>query len=299
MKTSNTGYVLLVSLLLILWATAFVAIRHGLESFSPANLAFLRYLVASASFGIIAIPGKFKAPQWKDIPAILFLGALGFAAYNLLLNYGEQKVDAGLASFIINTSPFIAVVWMVVKKDEHLAQADWIGLIISLVGIAVIIFSRNRSFSVNIEALLIFLAAICQGIYFVLQKGLLKRYKALELTAYSIWAGTLIMFFFTDQPFTELAQADSKHVASLIFLGLFPGSIAYLIVALILSKYKMSNFASYLFLIPFIAVFTGYVFLKEIPSFISFVGGMIIIIGILIKNRLISLPVPQITNKHI
>jgi drug/metabolite transporter (DMT)-like permease len=79
----------------------------------------------------------------------------------------------------------------------------------------------------------------------------------------------------------------------LFFLGLFPGSIAYLIVALLINKYKMSSFASYLFLIPFIAVFTGYIFLKEVPALVSFLGGLVIIVGVLIKNKVLKLGNPS------
>lgn len=290
MKENKWIYTTLVAVLLIVWATAFVAIRHGLESFSPANLAFLRYLIASLSFIIIACINKFRLPAAKDIPGCIVLGSLGIAAYNLLLNYGEQTVDAGLASFIINTSPFIAVIWVALTKQEKLSGTDWSGLILSFIGVAVIIFSGNNTFSLSIDALLIFGAAVSQGIYFVLQKKMLQKYSPLELTAYSIWIGTIILFFFTSKPFTALQTAETEHIFSLLFLGLLPGSIAYFIVAYLLAKYKMSSFASYLFLIPFIALFTGYLFLGEIPGWIALGGGLLIVVGILIKNKLIKLP---------
>jgi drug/metabolite transporter (DMT)-like permease len=289
MINRNFTYPVLVGILLILWATAFVAIRHALEFFTPANLAFLRYLIASVSFILIAVFKKFKKPALMDVPHFLNLGFLGFTAYNLLLNYGEQQVDAGLASFIINTSPFIAVIWIALKREEELEKSDWIGLLMALLGIAIIIFSKNKTFSINIYALLILGAAIAQGIYFVVQKRILKKYTPLELTAYSIWAATLQMLLFTKAPFQQLMTAKTEHLFSLFFLGLFPGSIAYLIVALLINKYKMSSFASYLFLIPFIAVFTGYVFLNEVPSAISFIGGLMIIAGILVKNKIVKL----------
>ena len=290
MRNSKLLYVVLTSILLIVWATAFVAIRHALESFSPANLAFLRYLIASVSFVVVAFFKKFKIPDIKDIPGCFALGLLGIAAYNLLLNYGEQTVDAGLASFIINTSPFIAVIWVAVTKQEKLANSDWGGLILSFIGVAIIIFSSNRNLSLSIDALLIFGAAVGQSIYFVLQKKMLQRYSPLELTAYAIWIGTVIMLFFTNKPFQELQNAKTEHILSLVFLGLLPGSIAYLIVAYILAKYKMSSFASYLFLVPFIALFIGYLFLGEIPGWIALGGGLLIVVGILIKNKLLKIP---------
>jgi drug/metabolite transporter (DMT)-like permease len=59
-----------------------------------------------------------------------------------------------------------------------------------------------------------------------------------------------------------------------------------LIVAFALAKYKMGNFASYFFLIPFITLGIGFLLLDEVPSMAAFLGGLLIILGILIKNKM-------------
>lgn len=280
---------MLIGIVLFVWASAFVAIRHGLEIFSAGNLAFLRYLTASVAFIVVAIIKKIKLPDVKDIPGCIFLGLLGFTLYNLLLNYGERTVDAGLASFIINTSPFISLLIVVFRKEEKISTQDCIGFIIAFSGVGIIIFSKNKTVSLNADALLILGAAISQAVYFVLQKKFLKKYTPLQITSYAVWCGTTILFFFADKPFAAIANADPNHIFSIIYLGIFPGTIAYLIVAFALAKYKMGNFASYFFLIPFIALGISFLLLNETPSLIGLLGGLLIILGILIKNKMIRI----------
>lgn len=274
----------LIAILLIVWASSFVAIRYTLEAYNPENLAFLRYLIASVTFIVVALIKKTKLPNLKDIPGFFVLGFLGFALYNLFLNYGERTVDAGIASFIINTSPFFSIIFVVLRKEEIMKKSEWFGILFSFTGVAILIFSKSKKIEVNIDALLILAAAISQGVFFVLQKKYYTTYTPLEITSYAVWSGTIILFFFSSNSIPAFANADWKHIMALIYLGIFPGSIAYLIVSYSLSKYKMSNFASYLFLIPFIAVIIGYLFLGEVPSLIGLAGGIMIIIGILVKN---------------
>jgi drug/metabolite transporter (DMT)-like permease len=177
---------------LILRSTSYIGIRYALHSYSAENLAFLRYLTASAIFLVIAIFQKIRIPKLIDLPGLAALGLLGFTLYNLLLNYGETTVDAGTASFVINTVPFFSLIFAAVMGEEKPQKTDWIGMTIAFSGVALIIISKNKNFhAFKWNVCLILGAAICQALYFSVQKRFLKKYKPLELTSYAIWIGTL------------------------------------------------------------------------------------------------------------
>jgi drug/metabolite transporter (DMT)-like permease len=82
---------------LVIWASAFAGIRAGLRGYGPANLAVLRFLVASSVLAIYAGIAHFRRPELRDIPGLAFTGAIGITFYNLALNYGETRVTAGAA----------------------------------------------------------------------------------------------------------------------------------------------------------------------------------------------------------
>ena len=289
-KTNNTKnidwkYAALIFSLLILWASSYVGIRYSLQAFSAENLAFLRYLTASIGFAIAALFIKIKMPLLTDLPRILLLGLTGFSLYNLLLNFGERTVSAGVTSFIINTVPFFTLFFVIVQKQEKTSKTDLLGLLIAFSGVFLIIVTTSAGTTFNYHTLYILGAALCQALYFSIQKKFLQKYSPIEITSYAVWSGTLVLFFFSKQPFYSVAKADWSYIISVLYLGLLPGMIAYLIVAYSLRKYKTSNVSSYLFFIPFITLLIGWIILNEIPSIWALMGGILIVSGVIIKNK--------------
>ncbi len=93
---------------ILLWASAFPAIRVALTAYTPAEVAFLRYLVASTLLGGYALISHMPMPRLRDLPLICLCGFIGFTLYNFMLNAGETTVAAGVASFII--SPEVGII---------------------------------------------------------------------------------------------------------------------------------------------------------------------------------------------
>jgi hypothetical protein len=84
-----------------MWASAFAVITFALLAFSPGELTLLRFLFASAAFGVIVALHRPPSLSCKDIPFIALLGLFGITFYRLVLNYGEQRVTAGATSFLL------------------------------------------------------------------------------------------------------------------------------------------------------------------------------------------------------
>ncbi|WP_259065195.1 DMT family transporter [Mucilaginibacter sp. X4EP1] len=279
-------YSLIVFAVLIFWSSSYIGIRFALESFSPGNLGFLRYLTASVIFFIASLFRKFKVPSIRDLPGLTALGLFGFALYNILLNYGETVVDAGSSSFIINTVPFFTLLFAVLTRTETASKKDWTGMAVAFAGVTIIIISKNQGIhAFNWHTLLILGAAVCQALYFMIQKKYLKKYTSFELTSFSIWIGTLLLWVSTNHPFTNIQVAPFSQTMAVVYLGVFPGAAAFFLMGLALNKYQLSQISSYLFLIPFITVFISWAVISEVISVYALTGGILIILGILIKNK--------------
>src|SRR4051812_49971573 len=83
------------ALVVVLWASAFAAIRAALEGFTAVELSVLRLLVASAALAAAAAVTHVRRPVARDLPPIVAAGATGMTPHQLLLNSGEQTVPAG------------------------------------------------------------------------------------------------------------------------------------------------------------------------------------------------------------
>src|SRR3954470_4026342 len=98
------------ALVVVLWASAFAAIRAALEGFTAVELSVLRLLVASAALAAAAAVTPVRRPVERFLPAIVAAGATGMTASQLLLTSGEQTVPAGTASLLVSTGPiFVAL----------------------------------------------------------------------------------------------------------------------------------------------------------------------------------------------
>lgn len=273
----------------IFWASSYPAIRVALIAYTPSQAAFLRYLVASVFLFIYALAVRMSLPKLEDLPAIALSGLLGFTLYNILLNTGETTVSAGTASLIISCEAGSIAVLAWLFFAEKLNRWGWIGIFMGILGVGIISFDWNAHFQISLGMLYIFLAMLAVSIYSVMQKSLLLKYSAIQITTYSIWAGTLFLFLFAPKAILSISNAPIDSTLAVAYMGLFPGVIAYISWSYVLSKIPISQAGSYLALIPVAAIAIAWIWLGEIPATICLLGGAVVGLGtILVERNIVS-----------
>ena len=269
---------------IFLWASAFPAIRVGLESYNPEHLVLLRLLIASLALIFFAILTRMQLPEWRDIPIILVIGLLGFTVYHVFLSIGETTIHAGTASLLVSTSPIFSSILAALFLHERFGVLGWVGSIISFCGVATLSLGKDGHFTFHIEALFILLASFSESIYFVFQNRYLKKYGFLAFTSYTIWSGTFFMLLYLPGLGERIMHSSIETTLSVVYLGLFPTMIPYFSLAYIISRIGTAEATTSLYLTPALAIIISWIWIGEIPTVFSIIGGIITIFGVIITN---------------
>lgn len=267
-----------------LWASAYVFTKVALNYFTAFSLGFLRYLVAAIVLIIAAGIKKIGLPDFKDIPKFILSGFLGFTLYNIAFNIGSKTLSSTTGSIIISSVPILTALFASFYLKEKLNALSWIAILIEFSGILVLML-WNSILSISTGVLWMLGAAILLSGYNITQRQYTKKYTAFQSTTYSIVAGAILLSVFSPEGITQIIQAPLNQVFVVLYLGIFPGAVAFICwsKALSLAK-KTSDVSNYMFVTPLLSMILGYIIILEVPDIATYIGGSIVLIGLLIFN---------------
>src|SRR6266702_8173377 len=151
MNAKQIGALLLLS---SLWGGSFLFIRIAASVLGPVLLIELRVLIAGVALLLYMLFTRSSLdlrPRWKYY---LVIGIINSAIPFTLIATAELYLTAGLAAILNATSPLFGAIVAAIWIKEALTPGKVIGLILGLVGVAVLVgwsslpFSTTLAFSV-------------------------------------------------------------------------------------------------------------------------------------------------------
>lgn len=266
------------------WSSAFPAIRAGLAGFGPTELGALRFAVPVLPAALYLLIARPALPKLGEAWRFAYGGLVFVGLYTLFLNFGQQTVSAGAASFIINVSPIITAALAVLLLGERFPVAAWIGTFVSFGGIGLIALGEGKGMRLEMGALFVLGGALCAATTTIIQKPLFARHNPLTVTAWNLLIGALMLSPALPNALGQALAAPGEALFAALYLGLFPSLIAYASWSVALSRLPAARASNYLYCVPPVATLIGFLWLGELPTTLGAIGGALALGGVVIVN---------------
>ena len=278
----------LLTILALIWASAFFNIKVATYSYGPVSIAFLRSFFATIPLILICYLNKIKIEAFsKDWYWFASIGIINLVIPFFLIAYGVQKVQSNLAAILMASTPLTAVILAhFFTKNEKINLIKTLGILLGFSGI-VFLFSDKILINENnyLSAFLILFGSCFYVVGGLLTLKISNKRNENVTTSIVIWA-TLILFpicMFVEQPWNLSPRLDST--ISLIYLGVFSTGIAWLLRLYILKNNGLVFQAQVAYLIPIFGVILGFIFLKEEITPKVLISLTAVILGIFLVKR--------------
>ncbi|MEM2094884.1 MAG: EamA family transporter [Candidatus Bathyarchaeia archaeon] len=284
--------VLLTSIVVVAWGSAFPILKLVLAETNPITLGFLRFLLATPILVLYAhlSYGKEFWSVFTEEPLLLALmGLTGVVGYHVLQNFAAEETSPTVQSIIISSNPMMVAILSSILLKERVGKSRVVGIALGFTGVILIVISDSYSASTIpsslVGELLSIGAAFCWALYSVLSKRLSANHSAVELTASSMVFGTF--FFLPAVYFTGKPQLPTSPLVWLgtLELSLISSCLAYALWNHLISKRDASRVSISLFLIPVVSAAISVIFLAESLLPTTVVGMMMVTAGILVAER--------------
>ncbi|WP_417528316.1 DMT family transporter [Marinomonas shanghaiensis] len=263
------------------WAYSPIGIHLGLASYSPGQLALLRFIVASLFMAMVAMFLGVQMPKVKDIPLLFTLGFFAVALHHIALNFGQRGMSAGAASVLAQSTPIFTVIIARCVLKERTTVWRWCCVLGGMIGALIVVMGDKGLGNFSLNGLLILVAACSWSVYFILQKRYSQRYSTLTMVCYTVWTGTVILLVFSPGLLTSMLNSSALVSLAVLLLGIFPSALAYVAWAYVLSYSEVSKVSVVLYLIPPTAMVMAAFILGESPSVLVLLGGGMVILSVL------------------
>jgi drug/metabolite transporter (DMT)-like permease len=271
---------------IIAWATAFPAIKLALVGLQALPLASVRYAIAAVVAVVWLLWRRPVRMARRDLIVCGVCGVVAGAGYSVLLNFGQQTISAGAASFLIKTESLWMAALAVVALGEKFSTRGWVGTASAVIGVGLIALGKSGSLTVSIDpgALFVLAAAVCSAAGFTFQRKMVVRYGALHVSAVAVITAALALSPWLPTAFAQVAASTPETAAWVAFLGIFPTTIGLICWTYALGYFGVARAGNLLYLIAPLATAIAWIIADETPSWATLVGGVLILSGVVIVN---------------
>lgn len=272
---------------MLLWASAFIALKIVFVVFDPLAVLFARMLLASCC--ILPMLWQ-RGERWRyqrgDWRWMLAMGLAEPCLYFLFEAQALVNTSAAQASVITATLPVLTGLGAMLLLHETMSARSWLGLVVSFAGVLWLTLDNQASAEAPHPVLgnaLEFCAMLCATCYVLIAKRLSRRYSALAITGMqtvlgSVWFGMALLTPWGRWP-THFPLLPSLLV---LYLGVAVTLGAYGLYTWGVSKMPVARASAFINLIPLFTVLLAWLLLGETLAGAQWLACLLVLGGVLL-----------------
>ncbi|MCG5264903.1 DMT family transporter [Acinetobacter pittii] len=263
------------STFVLLWGSAAIFTRWGLDSASPIALLILRFATALFVLLLIAIFRKRLLPKHGTRKQVLLTGLLIIAGYSICyFKAMAHGVTPGLMATIMGIQPILTLCLL----EKNLQKERLLGLLIALAGLILLVWkSLTMSFIAPIGIFFALAALICITFGAIMQKDIQQAPTDVLPLQYIV--SLLVCLFIVPFEHFEITW-NSQLIISALFLGILISVVAQLLLYRLLNQGNLVNVTSLFYLVPVVTALLDFLILKNKLPLAGLIGMIAILIGL-------------------
>ncbi len=283
----------MMTLLVLVWGTAFVSIKVLGRHLDFVEITWFRYVPFLVIFAVwlpLRRRERFAMVTGPDWVRYGVAGALAVLGYHLPLNWAMSDltpgtpISGGMAAVLVATTPLWTMLWVVMSTREDLTRRHLQGALLAFGGVAVVVFYGRpdaQGPEAAGKAFIALLAPVFWSIYSLVAKPLIARYGGLFTTGVTMGIGTAMLLptglARGVEPLYALGPIEWYWLAYLSLLATVGGYVAW---NQALKRRSASQVTAYIFAVPVVATLAGALLIGERVTLWYVLGAAAVLYGL-------------------
>ncbi len=284
----------LLGLVVLFWGVNFIVVKVALAALPPLAFNALRLLLASSLMLLLApllgYSFHFQRRHWLHL---IGLGLAGSTAYQLFFIFGAAHTSADNASLILATVPAWVALAGTAMGTERITGGGWLGVGLSLAGIALIVLGSNRHAALQFGGatllgdFLILGATFSWSVYTLSSRPILRHYSPIAVTCFANAVGNLpvALLGLPDLMRVDWAALSLNAWMGVIFSGVFSITLAYFFWNYGVARLGSARTSLYSNLVPPVTLLAAWLWLGETLTWTQALGGVLALAGVALARR--------------
>jgi drug/metabolite transporter (DMT)-like permease len=279
------------TLVSILYGVTFTVAKDVMPNYvMPFGFILLRVFGATILFWAFAFLGPKEKIAWVDYPRIFFAAFFGVALNMLTFFKGLSYTSPIMGAVLMCTTPMIVLVLSAFMLRERLALQKIIGLVLGLIGTAVLILygkSMHNAPHASLGNLLVFINAISYGFYLILVKKLMNKYNAFTFVKWIYTFGLVLVIPFSWHEFEAISWQliPMSIYYKIVFIVVGSTFLTYLLNLVSMRQLKPTTVSVFIYLQPLFASVFAIGLGKDEISVVKLTAALLIFTGVYLVTQ--------------